>query len=92
VASLLRRAYDSQLALFQEIMALVLAGKELPTSRETWTRRPFTRKELNELARITPEMSKEEIARRIRATWFGPWKPTIELHGFTFELKDKGKE
>lgn len=87
VASLLLRTYDYQLVLFYKIMNIILRGGELPTSKETWTRRPFTRKEFNELGRITPEMSQEEITKRARATTFDIWKPTIELNGFTFELK-----
>jgi methionyl-tRNA formyltransferase len=87
VATLLSRTYDYQLVLFYEIMSIIIEGKELPVSEERWTRRPFSRKELNELGRITPDMTKEEIAKRIRATTFGMWKPTIELQGFVFELK-----
>lgn len=87
VATLLARTYDHQLTLFYEIASLLVQGKDLPVSKETWTRRPFKRKELNELGRITPDMSKEEIANRVRATSFGAWKPTIRVHGFEFELK-----
>ena len=46
-------------------------GEELPSAGETWTRRPFTRKEFNDLFRITPDMPHEEIARRIRAVSYG---------------------
>jgi len=87
VATLLLRTYDYQLVLFYEIVSLILEGKELPVSEEWWTRKPFSRKEFNELGRITPDMTKEEIAKRIRATTFGVWKPTIELQGLVFELK-----
>lgn len=87
VRSLLARTYDYQLVLFYEIVSLIAEGKELPQSTEEWTRRPFTRREFNQLRRVTPEMNKEEIAKRIRATTFTLWKPTVELQGFTFELK-----
>jgi len=30
-------------------------------------------------------MSADEVARRIRATDFGDWQPSIKLHGFTFK-------
>jgi len=78
VESLMFRTYDSQLLLFHEIAGLIVEGKQLPVSEEKWTRKPFTRNELNRLARITPLMNREEIARRIRATQFGNWKPTVE--------------
>ncbi|MGC8857313.1 MAG: formyltransferase family protein [Anaerolineae bacterium] len=87
VASLLQRTYEHQIELFFEIVGLLAEGKELPVSSEKWTRPPFTRKQFNELFRITPEMSPEEIARRIRAVSFEQWQPYIELHGFRFEYK-----
>jgi len=87
VATLLSRTYDYQLVLFYEIASLIHEGKGLPVSEERWTRKPFSRKEFNELGRITPDMTKEEIAKRIRATTFGVWRPTVELQGFVFELK-----
>ncbi|MEO1974010.1 MAG: hypothetical protein ABGX07_20770, partial [Pirellulaceae bacterium] len=87
VALRLARTYDQQLLLFYKIMCMCRTRRELPTSSEQWTRNPFTRRQLNDLARITPNMSREEIARRSRAVSFGPWQPTVELHGFSFQLK-----
>lgn len=87
VASLLDRTYNIQLELFIEIVGGIASGKPLPTSDEKWTRKPFTRKEFNQLFLITPDMSREEIARRVRAVNYKNWKPYIELVGFTFELK-----
>ena len=87
VASLISRTYDHQLELFYEIAHLNLAGKELPTADEQWARAPMTRADLNELSKVRPDMSDAEIARRVRATTYGSWKPTVELGGFTFELR-----
>ena len=87
VATLLSRTYDHQLVLFYEIVSLILKGMQLPTSDEKWTRKPFSRREFNKLRRATPDMTKEEISKRIRATTFGSWKPAIELQVFVFELK-----
>jgi methionyl-tRNA formyltransferase len=88
VMSILSRTHDYQLSLFYDIMSLIINDEKIPTSVEKWTRKPFTRKELNELAQISTVMTKDEIAKRIRATTFGAWKPTIEIHGFIFELKE----
>jgi hypothetical protein len=52
-------------------MSGLLQGKPLPLSQEKWTRKPYTRKQLNELCELTPDMSPEEKARRIRATTYG---------------------
>ncbi len=87
VATLLSRTYDYQLVLFYEIVSLMVEGKELPLSEEHWSREPFSRKEFDQLGRITPDMMLKEIAKRVRATSFGQWKPTINLQGFVFELK-----
>lgn len=63
--------------LFYEIMECILQGKPLPVSSETWKRKPYTRKELNELCHIRPGMSEEEVERRIRATTYRwPWAYT----------------
>jgi len=87
INTLLMRTYDYQLVLFYDIMGLILQGKDLPKSQDSWTRKPFTRKELDALGVITPDMSREEISRRIKSTSFQGWKPTIELHGYVFEFK-----
>lgn len=87
VATLLSRTYTHQLSLFYDIAGYIVDEKDLPVSSEKWSRTPFSRKDFNALERITPDMSKEEITKRIRATTFDKWAPTIELHGFIFELK-----
>lgn len=87
VAALLKRTYENQIALFIEIVQLMADGKDLPVSHEAWTRPPFTRAQFNELFRITPDMSKEEIARRIRAISYKRWQPYIEIEGYRFEYK-----
>ena len=86
VASLLGRTHDYQLVLSYEIMALISRVEELPSSSEQWTRKPFTRKQLDELGRITTDMTREEVEQRIRATKYGEWRPIIEHQGFTFQL------
>jgi methionyl-tRNA formyltransferase len=87
VAALLKRTYENQIALFFEVAAMMAEGKELPVSPETWTRPPFTRKQFNELFRITPELPRDEIARRIRAVSYGPYQPYVEVEGYRFEYK-----
>ncbi len=87
VGTLLSRTYDFQLVLFFEILGLILNGDKLPNTNGQWSRKPLTRKEFNELTVITPNMPKSEIQKRIRATSYGEWQPTIELNGFIFELK-----
>ncbi|MDT4969346.1 MAG: methionyl-tRNA formyltransferase [Acidobacteriota bacterium] len=88
VYSLTQRCYTQILALFFEMMSGVLAGEELPESTERWTRLPYKRSELNALCRIEPDMTTEEIRRRLRAVTF-PGAPGgyVEIGGFRFEYK-----
>jgi methionyl-tRNA formyltransferase len=64
--------------LFYEIMDGILQGRSLPSSPELWKRKPYTRKQLDELCCIKPGMTEEEIERRIKATTYrGPWAYTM---------------
>lgn len=87
VASLLSRTYARQLSLFYDVVEQIAAGGSLPDAKETWMRRPYTRKEFDCLFTITPEMDNEEVARRIRALDYREWGPYIELHGHRFKYE-----
>ena len=84
VASLLERTYQCQLALFYEVMAGLRAGRPLPRSTEQWGAHLYTRRELNELARLDPAMTVEDMRRRVRATTYGQWRPEVRIHGLRF--------
>jgi methionyl-tRNA formyltransferase len=72
---------------FYEIMNLVLNSQPLPVTNEVWKRKPFNRKQLDELCYIRPEMSEEEINKRIRATSYKtPWAFT-KIGGHIFKLQ-----
>ena len=70
VASLKLRTMIAMNGLFAEIVDLIAANQTLPQLERHWSRRPFTRKELNELCIIDPEMDDLEKSNRIRATTF----------------------
>jgi methionyl-tRNA formyltransferase len=89
VGSLLSRTYDFQLVLFYEIVAKILKNESLPSANETWSRKPFSRKEFNKLFHIDPAMLREEIERRVRAVSYGKFQPAIEIAGHVFEFKFK---
>jgi len=87
VASLILRTYDFQLVLFYEIMSKIIKNEPLPSSEESWSKKPFTRKQFNQLGIINLSMTDEEVTRRVRATSYGLFKPTIEIAGHIFEIK-----
>ncbi|NQU98281.1 hypothetical protein HQ533_02340 [Candidatus Woesearchaeota archaeon] len=70
VLKLKERTIDYLVKLFHEIFACIIENKRLPESNETWERKPYTRKELQKLCKITDEMNEEEVKLRIRATYF----------------------
>lgn len=76
---------------FYELMETILKKEALPVSTEQWKRKPFTRKQLDELCTVTPDMSEEEIELRIRATTYKtPWAFTkIGKHIFKLQPENK---
>lgn len=67
VASLKEKTMAAMYDQFCRISGRYDAGI-LPRASIQWARRPFTRKELNALCEVTPDMSEAEIKRRVRAT------------------------
>lgn len=66
-----QKCYGKIEEMFHEVMDCILQGLPLPVSGEQWNRKPYTRKQLNELCEIKPDMTEEEIGKRIRATTYG---------------------
>jgi len=92
VLSLTNKCYAYMLAQFYDMIDIILQGKDLPIFPEKWTRKPYIRRELNELCVITSYMDKDEVSRRILATEY-PSKPGayINIHGERFEYNRRIK-
>lgn len=74
VYSITQRCYSHILNLFYDILSRLMSGEKIPSSDETWKRKPYLRKQLDELCRLTPDMDIKEIERRIKATdYLHPW-------------------
>jgi len=71
VYSVTQRCYIEILYGFYSIMTGLLREKKFPLSTEKWTRKPYTRKDLNELCLAIPGMDEKEIQKRLKATTFG---------------------
>ena len=85
VETLLPRIYDFQLVLFYDVIVQALKTGELPSSTREWTRKPYSRKEFNELFIVTSDMSAEEVNKRIRAVSYGKFQPYMKVNGKTFK-------
>ena len=86
VKSLSNKTYNSQLVLYKEVLEYIVLHNRLPICEESWKRKPFKRKELEQLATINLSMEKDEINERIRAAYYpGKPAPFIEIYGHRFE-------
>jgi len=90
VYSLSIKSYSYLFSLFIEVIDYIAKHKNIPHSEETWKRKPYTRRELEDLCKIDLNMNKDEIERRIRATTF-PNMPGayIEIHRHKFEYNER---
>lgn len=89
VFSVTQHCYKLIEETFYEMMNLVLQGQSLPVTNESWKRKPYTRKQLDELCHIRPEMSDEEINKRIKATTYKtPWAFT-KIGKHIFKLQEE---
>jgi len=74
VYSITQRCYSHILNMFYTIVSALMNGENIQSSGEEWQRKPYLRKELDELCRLTPDMDIKEIERRIKATdYIQPW-------------------
>lgn len=84
VYSITQKCYSLILASFYRVMEKIAGGEPLPVSDEGWKRKPFTRKELDSLCEIKPDMTADEIEKRIKATTYDkPWA-FVEIKGKRF--------
>lgn len=88
VYSITQHCYHLIEESFYEIIDIVLKEQPLPLTDEQWTRKPFTRKQLNELCHIRPEMSEEEIVKRIKATTYKTHWAYTKIGNHIFKLQD----
>jgi len=91
VFSITQRCYALILEQCFEVFDYIIQEKPMPESKEHWTRKPFLRKELNRLCRITPDMPIEEMNRRIKATNFVKHWAFMQVGDNIFKLIDEKK-
>jgi methionyl-tRNA formyltransferase len=92
VETLKLRTMVTMTAMFHDTICKIASGWKPPLCGKSWSRRPFTRKELDGLATIDVNMSADEVRRRIRATTYPGYPgPSIELGGekFFFPVQDR---
>ena len=93
VETLKFRTMIVMLALYHDIVTAIATGRPLPEDAGSWSRQPFTRAQLNELCTILPDMPREEIDRRVRATVYpGRPGPKLLLGGVEFRYDVPNRE
>ena len=85
VHSLTQKCHSTIWKLFVEVFENLTTNGTLPRHPQTWTRKPYRRRELNDLCRIDLDMPASEIIRRVRATAY-PGAPGayVEIGGLRF--------
>lgn len=87
VETLKLRTMSAMLSMFHDALSRLKRDGTFLHNRgvKVWTRKPFTRSELEQLCEVQKDMSDIEVARRIRATTYPSAPgPFIELHGTKF--------
>ena len=75
---------------FRSVVDRLLAGQELPRSRQDGGGRYVSRAEMEELRRVRPDDTPEQVSRRIRAFWYPPYDgATLEVAGREVTLVDR---
>jgi len=88
VYSITQKCYTQILFSFYSIIEKITNNELIHLSDEKWKRKPYTRKELNNLCIIDNQMSLSEIENRIKATTYDkPWA-YIEVKGKKFYWKE----
>ena len=86
VETLSRKTYNALLILYMRVFEYVFNNKKLPECNERWKRKPYKRVDLEKLATIDTNMSKDQINNIIRATYMkNKPAPFIKLYGLKFE-------
>ena len=71
VESLKIKSMNHLLYLFNSVLSIIAGGGTLPKSSESWSRKPFTRKDMIQLFEIDPQNhDKAEVEKRIRAAQY----------------------
>lgn len=82
VESLRRRTLTVMLEMLVDVLDML---PNIPTGNLLWTRKPFTRADLESLRIVTPDMDAEEIARRVRAVEYPGHKGVeMDVNGVRF--------
>ncbi|HEX8667483.1 MAG TPA: formyltransferase family protein [Allosphingosinicella sp.] len=85
VETLKLRTMVTMVSMFHDICCGIASGQKLPASASHWSRRPYTRRDMNALREIRADMPDEEIRRRVRAmTYPGYPGPSVTLAGHVF--------
>lgn len=85
IETLKLRTMVTMLAMFHDICTLIAAGETMPVAERQWTRKAFTRRQMEALKIVEPDMPAEEVARRIRAgTYPGYPGASVTIAGHRF--------
>lgn len=93
VETLKLRTMVTLISMFHDMVCRIALGGRPSANGQAWSRKPFTRRELNELATIDPTMPPDEVRRRVRATTYPGYPgPQVEIGGQKFLFPAPGRK
>ena len=85
LSEIMNKTYDLLYLNFKKVIKDIFTDKTLNFSDETWTRKPYTRNQLNKLNMLNLNMTKKEILKRIQAMHnYEHPGPFIQIKGIKF--------
>jgi len=85
-----QKCYTYILIQYYEIISKIFNGEKIKLLNTKWGIKLYKRKDLIELCRIIPDMNKNEIGKRIKATSFPGFQGAyIELQGYKFNFQEE---
>ena len=79
VETLKLKTMETMVAMFRDLIGRIARGEPLPLAGVHWTRAPYTRRQLEALKVITPDMDEAEVERRVRAVTYPGYSGAV-LH------------
>ena len=81
VESLKLRTMVTMLSMFHDVATILYKKQDLPVSDSKWTRKPFTKQDLDAVRRIDKGMTAEQIELRIKSLTYPGSPSTYVEHG-----------
>jgi methionyl-tRNA formyltransferase len=92
VESLQLRSYVALITFLESFLQRFQNGDDFEDANIDWSRKPFTRRQLNELADLSSNLDEAEFQKRLRATNYPTFPSQVDVHGQKFAFDHQTRE